>query len=123
MINLRLFLLALGQGFYLKSPALKDPAPKISAGFGRRSRDRRSTKGNPLVVPTVLASIFVGSISIFGLVHLRSSRLLAGPSKFTDEAGPYPTIVPFKETRGECERSGRQWKRNQCVDAIHDSTF
>ncbi len=113
IIDLRVSLPFLGKNSYLA----------IAAGPNRRIRYRQLQKGNPLIMPAVLASIFVSAVSIFGLVHLKSSKLLAKPDQFTIKEGFHPTAVPFKTNRGECEESGRQWIADQCIDTTHDPVF
>ncbi len=113
IIDFRLSLPFLGKNSYLA----------LAAGPNRRVRYRQIQKGNPFIALTVFASIVIGAVSIFGLVHLKSSKLLAKPDRFTKKEGFHPTAVPFKTNRGECEESGRQWIENQCIDTIHDPVF
>ncbi len=113
VIDLRLSLPLLGKGSYFA----------LAAGPNRRVRYRQIQKSNPFIMPAVLASIFVGAVSIFGLVYLKGSKLLANPDQFTRREKFHPTAVPFKTNRGECEQSGRQWIEDQCIDTIHDPVF
>lgn len=113
VIDLRLSLPFLGRGSYLA----------LAAGPNRRARYRNLQKRNPFIMPAVFSSVLIGAASIFGLVHLRGSKLLTKPDQFTKEKGFHPTAVPFKTNRGECEESGRQWIDDQCIDTIHDPVF
>ncbi len=112
-VDLRLSLPFFGQGSCLA----------IAAGPNRCAHDHNLQKRNPFVMPAVFTSVLIGAASIFGLVHLRGSKLLAQPDQFTKEKGFHPTAVPFKTNRGECEESGREWMDNQCIDTVHDPVF
>ncbi|MEM8503400.1 MAG: hypothetical protein AAF716_09635 [Cyanobacteria bacterium P01_D01_bin.1] len=113
VVDLRLSLPLLGKGSYLA----------LAAGPNRRARYRNLQKRNPFIMPAVFASVLIGAASIFGLVHLKGSKLLDKPDQFTRKRGFHPTAVPFKTNRGECEESGRQWIDDQCIDTIHDPVF
>lgn len=94
------------------------------AGRNRRTYYRDLQNRNPLVMPMVCASVAVSAIALFTLVHLKSSVLLAEPDPLVSkESTFYPTVVPFKENREECEKSDRQWIDDQCVDTVHDPAF
>ncbi len=113
VVDLRLSLPFFGQGSYLA----------IAAGTNRRAHYRNLQKRNPFIMPAVFTSVLIGTASIFGLVHLRGSKLLAQPDQFTKEKGFHPTAVPFKTNRGECEESGREWIDNRCIDTVHNPVF
>ena len=114
LVDIRLSLPLFGKGAYLV----------FSAGPNRRSHYRDLQNGNPFVMPAVFASVIVGAGSIFGLVHLKGSSILAAPDPVFDQ-GPdfHQTVVPFKKNQRECMESGRQWINNECIDDIHDPTF
>lgn len=115
VVDLRLSLPMLGKGAYMV----------FAAGPNRRARYHNNLQNrNPFVMPAVVASVFVGGLSILGLVHLRGSDLLKEPDPvFAQGEEFHPTVVPFKKTRQECEESDRQWIDNKCVDTLHDPTF
>ncbi len=114
VIDLRLSLPWLGKGAYLV----------LAAGPNRRSHYKNLQNRNLLVMPAVCASVVVGAAAIFGLVQLSGSNLLATPDPiFSTDTAFYPTVVPFKKNRQECEQSARQWIDDQCIDTIHDPTF
>ena len=114
IVDLRLSLPWLGKGAYLV----------LAAGPNRRSHYQDLQNRNLLVMPAVCASVVVGAAAILGLVQLNGSSLLAAPDPiFSTEAAFYPTVVPFKKNRQECEQSARQWIDNQCIDTIHDPSF
>ncbi len=114
VIDVRLSLPFLGKGAYLV----------FAAGPNKRAHYRNLQNGNPFVMPAVLASAFVGAISIFGLVQLNGSALLQEPDPvFAQGEEFHPTIVPFKKNRQECEESGRQWTDEKCIDTVHDPDF
>ncbi|MGB3300316.1 MAG: hypothetical protein WBA76_18795 [Phormidesmis sp.] len=114
VIDLRRSLPFLGKGAYLV----------LAAGPNRRAHYQNLQNRNPLVMPAVCASVLVSAVAIFGLVQVNGSTLLAEPDPiFSTDAAFYPTVVPFKKNRQECEQSNRQWKDNQCIDTVHDPTF
>jgi len=114
VVDVRLSMPFLGKGAYFV----------FAAGPNRRARYRDLQNGNPFVMPAVAASALVGTLAIAGLVHLKGSRLLAGPDpSFVAEDSFHPTVVPFKKNRGECEESGRHWIDDQCIDNVHDPVF
>jgi len=113
VVDLRLSLPFFGRGSYLS----------IAAGPNRRTHYRNIQKRNPFIMPAVFTSVLIGTASIFGLVHLRGSKLLAQPDQYTKGKKFHPTAVPFKTNRGECEESGREWIDNQCIDTVHDPAF
>ncbi|MGC1526936.1 MAG: hypothetical protein WA783_12885 [Phormidesmis sp.] len=114
-IKLCLSLPFFGKGAYLV----------FAAGRNRRkARYYSPKKRNPFTVPAVFGSVVLSAIAIAGLVQLRSSKLLA-ESDPVFQAGEtfYPTAVPFKKNRRECEESNRKWIDGQCIDRIHDPIF
>ena len=114
LVDIRLSLPMFGKGAYLV----------FAAGPNRRSHYRDIQNGNPFVMPAVFASVVVGAGSIFGLVHLKGSAILAAPDPVFDQGpGFHQTVVPFKKNQRECMESGRQWINNECIDEIHDPTF
>ena len=114
VIDMRLSLPFFGRGAYLV----------MAAGPNRRAHYRNLQNRHPLVVPAVCASVAVGAAVIFGLVQLNGSTLLLPPDPvFSTGAAFYPTVVPFKKNRQECEQSARQWIDDQCIDTTHDPNF
>ena len=114
LIDIRLSLPFLGKGAYLV----------FAAGPNRRAHYRNLQNGNPFVMPAVCASILVSALSILGLVHLRSSKLLKEPDPvFAQGEEFHPTVVPWKKTKEECESSGRQWTDDKCYDDVWDPNF
>ncbi|MEL7069051.1 MAG: hypothetical protein AAGN15_10430 [Cyanobacteria bacterium J06581_3] len=114
VIDLRLSLPFLGKGAYLA----------FAAGPNRRARYRNLQNRNPFVLPAVVLSSAVGAASLFFLVQLKSSELVAQPDpEFSNQEAFHPTSLPFKKNRGECEESNRQWVNNQCIDETHDPVF
>ncbi|NJM96260.1 MAG: hypothetical protein HC800_02785 [Phormidesmis sp. RL_2_1] len=114
VIDVNMGLPLLGKGAYLK----------LAAGPNRRAHYRNLQNRNPFIVPAVFAGVVLSAASIFGLVRLRSSVLLASPDpSFTPEEAFHPTVVPFKEDQQACEESLRQWMNGQCVDKDHDPIF
>ncbi|MGD1898400.1 MAG: hypothetical protein ACFB16_15770 [Phormidesmis sp.] len=114
LIDIRRSLPFLGKGAYLV----------FAAGPNRRARYHSLQNRNPFVMPTVASSIALGAAIILGLVQLSGSAILAelDPVFQADESF-HPTAVPFKKNRGECEKSGRQWINEQCIDKVHDPVF
>jgi hypothetical protein len=114
IVDIRLSLPLMGKGAYFV----------FAAGPNKRAHYRDLQNRNPFVIPAVCASAFCGVAAIAGLVHLKGSDLLKRPDPaFAKEEAFYPTVVPFKKNRYECENSGRKWIDNHCVDKIHDPTF
>ncbi len=114
VVDLRLSLPFLGRGAYFV----------LSAGPNKRSHYRNLQNGNPFVMPAVFTSVVIGAASIVGLVALKSSALLQQPDPvFSQGEAFYPTVVPFKKNRQECEESGRKWIDQQCIDSVHDPVF
>lgn len=114
VIDVRLSLPFLGKGAYFV----------LAAGPNRRAHYNNIQNGNPFVMPAVLGSVLMSALTILGLVHLKGSQLLKAPDPvFAQGEAFYPTVVPFKKTQQECEKSDRQWIDDQCVDAIHDPIF
>lgn len=114
VIDMRLSLPFFGRGAYLV----------LAAGPNRRAHYRNLQNRHPLVVPAVCAGVVVGAAVIFGLVQLNGSSLLLAPDPvFSTGAAFYPTVVPFKKNRQECEQSARQWIDDQCIDTVHDPNF
>ena len=114
VIDLRLSLPFFGRGAYLV----------LAAGPNRRAHYRNLQNRNPMVMPAVCASVVVGAAAIFGLVQFNGSTLLLAPDPiFSTDAAFYPTVVPFKKNRQECEQSARQWIDDQCIDTTHDPAF
>ena len=96
----------------------------FAAGPNRRAHYKDIQNGNPFVAPAVFASVLVGAGSIFGLVQLKSSDLLAKPDPIFDQGpGFHQTVVPFKKNQRECMESGRQWIESKCIDKTHDPVF
>ncbi len=90
----------------------------------RKARYYSCQNRNPFVAPAVISSVVLSALAILGLVQLRSSGLLAETDPIFQVGETfYPTTVPFKKNRRECEESDRQWLDNQCIDHIHDPTF
>lgn len=114
-INICLSLPFFGKGAYFVFAA--GPNQRKARYYGPKKR-------NPFIVPAVLGSVVLSAIAISGLVQLRGSRLLAEADPVF-QAGEtfYPTAVPFKKNRRECEESNRQWIDGQCIDRIHDPIF
>ncbi len=94
------------------------------SGRNRRAYYRDLQNRNRFVLPVACASVAVSVVTIFALIHLKSSALLADPDPLV-RAEPtfYPAVVPFKTTREECEKSDRQWIDDQCIDSVHDPAF
>lgn len=114
VIDIRISMPLLGKGAYLV----------FAAGPNKRSHYRNLQNRNPFVIPAIVACATVGAATLISLVYLRSSGLLASSDpKYVAEETFYPTVVPFKRTRGECVESGRQWVDGQCIDHEHDPTF
>ncbi len=105
----------LGKGAYLV----------FAAGPNRRARYHSNLRNrNAWVMPVILVSTAVSTLSLFSLITLRSSQLLAKPDpSFTTKKAFYPTTVPFKRNQQECEQSSRQWINDKCVDSEHDPAF
>ncbi|MGB3292334.1 MAG: hypothetical protein WBB01_04970 [Phormidesmis sp.] len=113
-IDLRLSLPIFGQEFYAA----------CLAGRNRRTYYRDLQNRNSFVMPMACASVAISAIAIFTLVHLKDSALLTEPDPLVSaESTFYPTVVPFKKNREECERSDRQWIDDQCIDTVHDPAF
>lgn len=113
-VDMRLSLPFLGKGAYLV----------FVAGPNQRAHYHNLQNRNPFVMPAVCVSVVVGAAVIFGLVQLRGSHLLVeANSAFGTSQEFYPTVVPFKKNRQECEESNRQWIANQCIDTVHDPVF
>lgn len=114
VIDLRLSLPFLGKGAYFV----------MAAGPNKRSHYRNLQNGNPFVMPAVFTSVMIGAASIVGLVALKGSELLKQPDPvFAQGEEFHPTVVPFKKNRQECEESGREWTKEQCIDSVHDPVF
>lgn len=85
VVDIRLSLPLLGKGAYLV----------FAAGPDRRAQYRDLQNGNPFVAPAVFISVAISVMAILGLVHLKSSELLAAPDPvFERGAAFYPTTVP-----------------------------
>jgi hypothetical protein len=114
IVDMRLSLPLLGKGAYLI----------FAAGPNRRAHYRDLQNRHPLVMPTVFGSVMIGAGAILGLVYLNGSQVFAEPDEvFQTGEAFYPTVVPFKVNRQECEASDRRWLENQCVDDSHDPVF
>ncbi|MFP4007382.1 MAG: hypothetical protein ACLFV6_05150, partial [Spirulinaceae cyanobacterium] len=93
------------------------------AGRERRSRQRLRSQRNmyPLWTPgnTVAIAIFgamvaTSAIALFSFLfpHLNSANTT-----------PAPTVIPWLETPGDCEKTGRIWYNDQCLDPEHSPNF
>ncbi|MEB3213133.1 MAG: hypothetical protein VKL39_17410 [Leptolyngbyaceae bacterium] len=95
----------------------------IVAGLERRSstRIRQERNAHPIWKPVNLAVIALIATSAVGLISgvLTISAL---NQRFSDQAD-FPTSVPFKTSRQECEESGRTWSDGKCIDYEHDASF
>ncbi|MEM9806427.1 MAG: hypothetical protein AAF959_14220 [Cyanobacteria bacterium P01_D01_bin.56] len=118
-INLRVSVPFPGKGFYMV----------FFAGQERRSRRRLLADRDFQLFPKILVllMILLGCAKLVGLAH--GQRMLAISEQreavnFNDSSEMiHPTVVPFKQTREECETSGRDWKDGQCFDYGHSHTF
>lgn len=114
LVSLKLSLPFLGRGAYFV----------FAAGPDRRARYRNLQNRNPYVFPAVCASTLLGATIVLGLLQLNGTPLLAKPDpEFAPDEDFYPTVVPFKKTRQDCEESHRQWIDDQCIDTLHDPSF
>ncbi|MEM9452476.1 MAG: hypothetical protein AAGA75_28710 [Cyanobacteria bacterium P01_E01_bin.6] len=112
-IDVRLTIPLLWQKFYVV----------VVAGPERRSKERlkeeRDThpiwKPSNLIFIILIISLAIGLI--VGVMQLNQLN-----QNFSNQAD-FPTSVPFKENKQECENSGRTWQNNQCIDYEHDSSF
>ena len=118
-INVRWSIPLPGKGIYLV----------FFAGRERRSRKRLLTDGEFQVLPRLLLILvsLLGCATIAGLAYgqrilaLSKQRSVYNVNNSSDEI--YPTVVPFKYDREQCETSLREWKDGQCIDHEHDHTF
>ncbi|NJL88122.1 MAG: hypothetical protein HC886_22595 [Leptolyngbyaceae cyanobacterium SM1_1_3] len=109
-VDLRLSLPLLWKRFYVVLVA--GPERRIP---GRRTAPLLWTPGNLLVM--FLVSL-AGVLILSGFLHLSSVSL--APLLKQDAA---PVGIPFKRDRASCEKSGRIWQEDQCIDYEHDPTF
>jgi hypothetical protein len=96
------------------------------AGVSRRSRQRaRAIRHGILGRAALLAGVLIGCGLVLGLVRLRWFYLPPAYKQPLVEPAEtfYPTVVPYKQTRRECELSGRRWQNHQCIDEKHDPSF
>ncbi len=112
VIDIQQQLPLLGKGAYLV----------FAAGPNRRAYYHSNLQNrNTWIMPVVLVSAAVSTLSILGLITIQGSQLFAKPDpSFTKEKAFYPTTVPFKKNQKECEQSFRQWIDDKCVDSEHD---
>lgn len=118
-INLRVSVPFPGRGFYMV----------FFAGQERRSRRRLLADKDFQLLPKILVllMILLGYAKVVGLAH--GQRMLAiseqrEAANFPDSSEMvHPTVVPFKQTREECETSGRDWENGQCFDYGHSHKF
>lgn len=93
-------------------------------GPERRSEERRQTDRSHYNVWTTANLLFITGfislslLSLIGLLNLKLSVL----EKFSPSAD-YPTSIPFKDNRADCEKSGRFWEDGECIDYDHSPTF
>lgn len=95
----------------------------LLAGRERRSRQRLRSQKNmyPLWTPGNIIAI-----AIFGAMVATSAIALFSilDSTFNpNRTTPSPAIIPWLETPEACEKTGRIWYENQCLDSEHSPTF
>lgn len=119
IINVRWSIPFPGKGIYLV----------FFAGKERRSRKRLIKDGDFQVLPRVILILvsLLGCATMFGLAYGQRILALSKQSSVYNADNSsnviYPTVVPFKYDREQCETSLREWKDGQCVDHEHDHTF
>jgi hypothetical protein len=69
-----------------------------------------------LVMTTIALSSAMGGLALLGILNL-GQRIF----KFTKEVAP--AEIPFKTDIVSCEKSGRSWQADQCLDYDHNPMF
>ena len=115
-IEIRQSLPGPGRGFYLV----------LLAGREKRDRRRPGQKGTQAGLVARLAIVAIslmGSGIVFALSYGRQ-QLATGhlPTSHTAR-DVHPTVVPFKDSQAECERTHREWHQDHCLDRDHSHQF
>ena len=114
VVNIRLTIPVLWKRFYfvlLAGPELRNPE-RLRAN---RTHYRFWTPGNLGVVSGLL---LLGALGALGLFQLQKMTL-------SPPASPqiHPASVPFKANKADCEKSGRLWQGQECLDESHSPAF
>ncbi len=123
-VDLRLSLPWLGKRFYLV----------ILAGEERRSplRRRLESQLHPLWTPGNLIILFSASalmlLSIYVIISQVFGVVLWPPTaqpttQPTAQPSVQPAEIPWLNNQADCERTGRKWQGDRCLDFQHNPTF
>ncbi len=127
-VDLRLSLPWLGKRFYLV----------ILAGEEQRSplRRRLESQLHPLWTPGNLTILFGASalllVSIYVIVSQVLPTTLSQPNPQptatpiatpSGQSSVQPAAIPWLTNQADCERTGRKWQGDRCLDFKHDRTF
>lgn len=93
------------------------------AGRERRSRQRLRNQRNmyPLWTPgnTVAIAIFGAMVATSAIALFSFLFPHLNPANTT----PAPVVIPWLETPEDCEKTGRIWDNDQCLDPEHSPNF
>jgi len=113
-IDLRVSVPIPGLQFYLVLLAGQEQRSK------QRLRSQRAlyplwTPGNIVFITGFLTILSISSYTIFPFLFSSLTSVFA--------SSPYPTAIPWLESKFDCEHTGRSWKNNQCWDYEHNPSF
>ncbi|MEM7797292.1 MAG: hypothetical protein AAF579_22910 [Cyanobacteria bacterium P01_C01_bin.118] len=102
------------------------PAVRVSLGSFYIALGRYPGAPKSMLVPTLCLMVsMLGIGCIAGLIKFRYSYQAAhAAAAFQfEEDRMHPTVLPFRKSQTNCEGSGADWVKGECVDHTHDPTF
>jgi hypothetical protein len=86
------------------------------------SGPNQPTASGQMAVAVAITALGVGALALL-LSLARTPADRAGAPGAIGQSPANPAAIPFLGDRKTCERSGRTWENNQCLDFEHDPTF